>query len=344
MKRYLLSLLIIVGMFIITCGEKPPDEYYEGTPEDSAAIFALLDNNPELLLTIDGFIDTYIALQQDGIAWPLADSFFKGDSTTVKQQVDSCALQLSDSTRFTDLWFTKDTTCTVYIIDTFTVLSLMHYVERQTGYYFYNGDTMTDLDTVMVDPTAGDDDKEITGEGVRHIFFEPKKEADVDLETGDTVWVIIEPIEWELKKISYGAYYYPNRGGDIPTVGNVVLEASGGEPDTIVSSSSDSLPGHAMNRLRSIDSLLTYADGETLSIDVTIYTPTDVDSASFYASCNGAGRVELPRGSGDIVLTGSGIVNLYVEVVVDNGYVYVLPDKGYDATVWLIPINIGGTQ
>jgi hypothetical protein len=51
----------------------------------------------------------------------------------------------------------------------------------------------------------------------------------------------------------------------------------------------------------------------------------------------------LPGGSGGVLLTGSGIVNLYIEVINDLTYYYVVPDKGYDAAVWLIPINIGGT-
>ena len=344
MKRYLLSLLVIVGMFIITCGEKPPDEFYEGTPEDSAAIFALLNANAELLQTIDGFIDTYIFFAQGGISFAMGDSFFKGDSVITKQLVDSCALAFSDTARYTDLWFARDTTCTVYLFDTFTVISEMHFIERQEGHFFPGDDTTTILDSVAVIDTAGYYSKNITGEGTRHIFFEPVKEAEIDQETGDTIWVILQPITWELKKISYGAYYYPNRGGDAPVVSYVVLQSSGAGTDTIWASSSvDTFPGHAMNRLRSIDSLLTYTDGETLSVEVSIFTPTDPDSASYFASCDGANRVELPGGSGGVLLNGSGIVNLYIEVVNDLTYYYVVPDKGYDAAVWLIPINIGGT-
>jgi len=247
--------------------------------------------------------------------------------------------------RYTDLWFTRDTTCTVSLFDTFTVISEMHFIERQEGHFYYDGDTTTILDTVIVIDTAGYYSKNITGEGTRHIFFEPVKEAEIDQETGDTIWVIPQPIEWELKKISYGPYYYPNKGGDVPVVSYVVLQSSGAGPDTIWASSYiDTFPGHAMNRLRSIDSLLTYTDGDTLlSVEVSISIPTDPDSASYFVSCDGSNRVELPSGSGDVLLTGSGIVNLYIEVINDLGYYYVVPDRGYDATVWLIPINIGGT-
>jgi hypothetical protein len=346
MKKYLLSLLIVAGMLIITCGEEPPEKFYEGTPEDSAAIYALLDSFPELLNTIDGFIAIFTAVDQEDIEWGVNDSFFKGDSIMEKQLVDSCALALSDSSRFTDLWFTRDTSCTVYLRDTFTVIDSVHYSETQSGYYFYPpGDTMPVLDTVMVDQTPGYRAKTFTGEGERLIFFEPIRDPEIDMETGDTVWVIREPMEWVLKRISYGRYYYPNRGTEVPTITSVVLQAGDEDPDTIFPSSDvDTFPGHAMNRLRSIDSLLIYAADETLSIDVGIGLPLDGDSVSVFASCNGDTRVELRNGSGEIVLSGSGIVNLYIEMMNNDGYYYVTPDRGYIASVWLIPIKIGGTQ
>jgi len=346
MKKYLLSLLIVAGMLIITCGEEPPEKFYEGTPEDSVAIYALLDSFPELLETIDGFIAIFAAVDQAAIVWTVNDSFFKGDSTTVKQRVDSCALALSDSSRFTDLWFARDTTCTVYLRDTFTVIDSVHYSETHTGYYFYpSGDTTTILDTVMINQTPGYRAKTITGEGERLIFFEPIREQEIDMETGDTIWVIQEPMQWVLKRISYGRYYYPDRGVELPGIVNVVLQAGDEDPDTIFSSSDvDTFPGHAMNRLRSIDSLLTYAAGETLEIDVSIGAPDDGDSVSVFASCNGDTRVELGDGSGEIVLSGSGIVNLYIEMLYNEAYYYVTPDRGYIARVWLIPINIGGAQ
>jgi len=55
MKKSLLSLLMIVGMLLITCGNEPPEEFYNGTPEDSTAIQTLLDNNPELQVGTDMF-------------------------------------------------------------------------------------------------------------------------------------------------------------------------------------------------------------------------------------------------------------------------------------------------
>jgi hypothetical protein len=346
MKKYLLSLLITVGMLLITCGEEPPEEFYEGTPEDSAAIYALLEDYPKLLETINGFIETYTAVEDmEDIIWAVNDSFFKGDSIILQQLVDSSALLLTDSSRFTDLWFTKDTSCTVYLRDTFMVTAQFHYSELQSGYFFYPpGDTTTVLDTVMVNQTPGDTSKPITGEGERLIFFEPIRDPEID-SLGDTVWVIRDPMEWVLKRISYGNYYYPNRGAELPGITNVVLQVGDEVPDTIYASSSvDTFPGHAMNRLRSIDSLLTYAAGDTLEIDVAIGAPLDGDSVAVFASCNGDARVELADGSGEIVLSGSGIVNLYIEMIRIEAYFYITPDKGYVARVWLIPINLGGTQ
>lgn len=330
MKKSLLSLLMIVGISLITCGNEPPEEFYSGTPEDSTAIAGLLDDNSELLVGDDMFDPSYIAIALDTIEFPVADSYFRVDSTIIKQHVDSCGFDLTERNDNLDFWFAKDTTCTVYLYDTFSVTSLMHYDIKATGYYFYPaGDTTTILDTVFFDTTFGTYELPFTGNGYRIIFF------DYDETDG-----------WALKRISYGTYNFPASGTDIPAIDTIILTRGSGDADTIIYSSHDTLyTGHAMNRFLAIDSLLEFASGDT-TITVEIILPfggADPFLCSFFASCGGTDRVELPGGSGTLKLSGQGITNLYFETMLNDSYYYVQPQKEYKAQVWLVPVRIGGS-
>jgi len=344
MKRCLLSLLCMVGILLITCGNEPPEDFYTGTPEDSTAIHQLLNSNPDLLVTEDMFDSIYTVVDPGQTPWYGQDSFFRNDSTIIKQHIDSCALKLSSRSDTLDFWFAKDTTCTVKIIDTFTVISEVHYDTLYTGYYFWPPDTMNDLDTVIVDTVPGERTRNITGNGLRMIFFDPVRELVEDPETGDSVWAVSEPIEWQLKRISYGTYNFPAPGTDTPDIDTVFLERTNGDIDTIIASSYDTTyTGHVMNRFRSIDSLLQCRNGETLGVTVklSIYS-VNPDTCLFFASCAGANRVELDTDSMLIVSGTSGsIVNIYFEAVIkDMAYFYVQPEKEYTSQVWLLPVKI----
>ena len=345
MKRYLPGLLIIAGIFILTtCGNEPPAAFYDGTPEDSAAIFTLLTNNSDLTKTSDAFTDQYIALALAAVNFGISDSYFQGESTIVKQHADSCGLKLTDSTRFIDLWYAKDTTCTVTLFDTFTVFSKTHADFKYTGYYYYD-DTINKLDTVIVSATPFYDSVAITGNGSRLIFFEPLREAVEDPETGDTVMAIKEPMEWVLKRIAHGTYSYPNKGADgVPVIDQVILKSNITEKtDTIWATNYDTtFTGHAMNRFKSIDSLFEYAPGETLQVKVVGNALVPDTHCVFFASCNKANRAALPLGTGQVLLSGSGIVNLYIEMIAKDVYYYLTPEKPYNSTIWLISIKIGG--
>jgi hypothetical protein len=187
------------------------------------------------------------------------------------------------------------------------------------------------------------------GDGRRLIFFEPRRsetEYVVDEETGDTTYVIIEPFDWQLKRISYGSYYYPTRSTDSPTINRVIIQGAT-RIDTILSSSYDTTyTGHVMNRFRSVDSLLEFVAGDTVEISIEFDDPDNSQVARYYAVCasDTPTRVQLPTvaagGNGMLEITGQGIVNLYFEIVYNDSYHYVNPDKGYDATIWLIPVRV----
>lgn len=329
MKKSLLSLLIIVGMLLITCGNEPPDEFYNGTPEDSTAIQTLLDNNPELQVGSDMFDTTTILLDIPNVSFVVSDSYFRVDSTIIKQHVDMCGFHDIQRNLNYDFWFAKDTTCTVYMYDTFDVFSMMHWDARYTGYYFWQGDTGISLDTVIEDSTGGNDSLALTGNGYRIIFFD------------------YDGTDWDLKRISYGTYNFPAAGTDVPSIQEVKLLFDSGDRDSIIQSSYDTLyTGHVMNRFRALDSLLVidYADltaDSMLTLQTVLGFGTVTDTmVQWFASIGGENRVQLPAGVGPLKITGSGITNLYIECVVQSGYYYVLPRGEYQAQVWLVPVRI----
>ncbi len=364
MKKRLLGLLVIPVMCLVTCGNEPPEPFYEGTPEDDAQIDSILTHPSyaKLLNTIDGFVPTYIFLHDTLPELEIedADRIFRADSPLIKQHIDSCALSFVDTNRVYDRWYAKDTTCTVYLIDTFEILSNVHVDSMIIGHYDSlfigpTGDTNWVLDSIEVIIPTGDDayvSETIEGDGRRLIFLEPIRDSipTIDEETGDTLgYPVLEPFVWQLKRISYGTYYYPTRGTDVPAISRVILTA-GAQVDTIILSSTDTTyTGHVMNRFRHIDSLLQYSGVD--SIEVTIEVDDDAVSGvcTYYAVCAHGDttpeqRRQLPNvaggGAGYVPLSGQGIVNLYFEVVTRNSYYYVNPNIGYYAVVWLIPVRV----
>lgn len=372
MKRTILTLFIIVSMFIITCGNEPPEGFYEGTPEDSAAIALLLDENADLKVTEDMFVDMYTTLTQAPVEWYISDSFLRDNPTIEKQHCDSCALELTERNDVYDFWFAKDTTCTVYLFDTFDVMSLIHADVKYIGHYdipiidTITGETLTwGLGTIDTITTPYYASKDIGASGLRHIFFEPIRDTtyEIDEETGDTTYPFIEPLEWELKRISYGTYDFPGTGTDIPSIGQVVLHRGvSGENDTIIKSSYDTLltdttGQHVMNRFRGIDSLIVIDPSDLeqdsltgnylIDVEITLaFGTVDSSMVYFFASCGGSNRTELIAGTGKLIIEPGPdeITNLYFESVTRDAYYYVLPDKGYKAQVWLLPVRIGGSQ
>lgn len=359
MKRNLLCLLMSLFLLLITCGTEPHEEFYEGTPEDSTAIHELLNENAELLVTSDMFYEPYIPLTMGEVQFLEADSYFRGDSVIIKRHVDSCGLNLDSLRSKLDFWFAKDTTCTVYLFDTFAVMSQLHIDVTITGYYDNpitdpeTGETLGwRIGTGTIDSTPYYASTDMTGHGRRLIFFEPERETTptIDPETGDTTYAIIEPFNWLLRRISYATYYFPEVGPDAPAIAQVTLTRQDGTEETIISSSLDtSYTGHCMNRFRAIDSLLEFADGETLTVEVTLgFGTVTVDIAEFFAICGGTERVELPvpsggtGGVGQLVVHGNGITNLFFEVVTNEYYYYERPERDYIAQVWLVPVRING--
>ncbi|MEO0141747.1 MAG: hypothetical protein ABIL15_00120 [candidate division WOR-3 bacterium] len=337
-----LCLLSILALVFVSCGNEPPEEFYNGTPEDDSLINTLLNGYPEFLKTDDIFVKTYIAVTLDPVSFPVSDSYFKGESVIVKQHVDSLRDNVASSSRFKDLWYTKDTTCTVYLYDTLNVIREVHYDLLYKGYYFWQGDTGKKLDTVIVETGGGYYSYDtVTAEGLRHLYVEPVKEKVWDEESGDSVWKVKEPREWKLKRISYGNYGLPNRGASIPYISQVIVSSMNtGRIDTIWASNVDTIyQHHAMNRFCHIDSLLEYDNGDSLTITIVLGGTITSDLCSFFAVQDGK-KVHLPSGSGKIQITGSGVKNLIFEVIVNDGFYYVKPASPLLARFWLIPIRV----
>lgn len=362
MKRYIPYLLLIVSVLVINCGNEPPDEFFEGTPADDSLINGLLEANPLLLSTNKMFYPTYIPTSIDtGIEFIVVDQYYRTDDSIIKQHVDQCSYELTDTARFKDLWYAKDTTCTVYLWDTFTFIVNVHWDQRKIGLYdsfvvdTLTGDTLYRmLKTIRTDNTGGDVEMiGLAGEGLRHIFFDAKRSTVPEtLESGEVRYPVLDPREWELKRISYGSYYFPDRGAERPLMYRVILTL-GTRVDTISSSNTDTLyHGHVMNRFRHIDSLLEYTAAELANDSIRVvfsldpYLTDTAKSYSFYVTANDV-RKSGPAsgttaGSAYLNLAGlaAGIHNVYFEVVMNDAFEYVLPAKDYAATAWLVPIRI----
>ncbi|MGQ9464084.1 MAG: hypothetical protein ACUVQ4_00030 [bacterium] len=341
-KMKWLYICAIVALLFAGCGNEPPEAFYNGTPADDSAIGKLLDGHPEFLKTDDIFLNNYIPVVMDSVTFPVADSYFKSESVIVKQHVDRLRDTITASTRFKDLWYAKDTTCTVYLYDTFNLIKEVHYDKLYRGYYFWQGDTGRKLDTVIVKDTSGYYSYDtITVEGLRHLYVEPVKEKVWDEDLEDSVWKIKEPREWILKRISYGNYGLPNRGASIPYIYMLTITSQKtSRVDTIWATNNDTLyQHHAMGRFCHIDSLLEYSSGDSLSLAITLSGTITSDLCLFFAAQDGK-KVQLPDGSGKIGITGSGVKNLVVEVVVQDGFYYRKPASPLLARFWLIPIRV----
>ncbi len=349
MKRRFLSLFIIIGLFIlVNCGNEPPEDFYAGSTEDSIAITASLTAHPELLMTEDMFVTDWVPVAFGAVEFFDEDQYYRNIDSIVKQRVDMVKFSdLEEMTRYTDLWFARDTTCTVTLYDTFAVQCSLRYIERHIGYYFWQGDTGIELDTIIVSYDTGYDALDLDCVGKRVIFFDVTREPVWDEEEQETVMAVVEPREWILKRISYGNYEFPEPGSSVPQLAQVDLD-DGENTYTIVESSYDTLDtGHVMNRFRSIDSLLVFDNDDTLATELTVYTVVPGSLLVFLGSAGGGNRTEftgLHSGTGNLVVSGSGITNLYFEAVADEAFYYVVPRKDYAANVWLIPVNIGGAR
>ncbi|KPK62520.1 hypothetical protein AMJ83_10755 [candidate division WOR_3 bacterium SM23_42] len=349
MKRRFLGLLVIAGLCLMTCGNEPPPEFYEGTPEDDDKINDILDNDyPELLITDDQFMVQYSAITLPAVTFGTADSFFRVDSPLVKVDVDSIADIVDDMQRFKDLWYAKDTTCTVRLFDTFDVSGMIHVTTRYTAHYdlpvleYEIDSSQTPWETLSIDTTGWQigttdidatptyDSEDCTCEGLRYIFLEPARSGEE----------IIEPFEWILKRISYGIYGFPDRGAEIPRIDNVVFTVPGISADTVFVSNNDSLfTGHAMNRFKHIDSLLEYDSSTVLNVTVNLGGTILAADCVFFAS-SGDGWSQLANGVGTLTVAGSGITNLYFKVITRESYYYYFPNRGYFAIAWLIPVRV----
>jgi hypothetical protein len=356
MKRNLLILLVITALMMITCGNEPPANFYEGTPEDSAAIITELNAHADFLNTHDLCTATKCSVTTAAVSFPIGDSFYKADSPLVKQHITMLGDTVSVLTRYQDLWYAKDTTCTVYLFDTFTIISQYDWDKKYTGHYVFTVDTIIDstgthydtigviLTTVDIDSAGGSGEiTPVYAEGLRHLFLEPVRE--MTIEDGDTTYPLADPREWVLKRISYGNYYFPSEGAEYPSIYQVRLGHADGRVDTIRSVVTDTLfTGHAMNRLKHIDSLMQFTAGETLDVAILLGSVT-VDStvSLFFVSGNGY-RSKVVDGHGKFVVpaasSSTGIMNLVFEVILKDSYYYLVPAKDYLANAWLVPVIV----
>ncbi|UCG91557.1 MAG: hypothetical protein JSV97_10820 [candidate division WOR-3 bacterium] len=348
--------LIILSILLLSIScksakehEAPDDGFFEGTPEDSAAIMDILNNDyPELLITDEVFNDSLNAVALAAIEILQSELYFLADSPLIKQHVDSCGLGLMDAPleHYWDLWYAMDTTCVVFLRDMFNFYSLTHADVKIIAHYdsmvIIEDDTswmIGTVDTIIESYYAPE--RAFIGQGRRVMFFDVIREMEIDPETGDTVWAVVEPREWILKRVLYGTYYFPTAADDVPSIDRIILTRSTGVIDTIFSSVYDpDYNGHVMDRFRAIDSLLVYDNGDLLTVTVQLGGQVSAADCVFFVTVGDSARVNIVTAGNQIEVIGDGIANLYFEVVETSVYYYVNPEKDYKATMWLIPVRI----
>ncbi|MDH4212194.1 MAG: hypothetical protein OEV79_12190, partial [candidate division WOR-3 bacterium] len=323
----------------------------EGTPEDIAAIEAIFtDDYPELLIVDEIFNDSLNSVNLADVEILWSEMVFSVDSPLIKQHADSCGLRLNNTPLervWDDMWFTKDTACTVYYIDTFDFSSLAHADLQIVGHYdsvvISGADTIWMIGTVdTIDIHYYAEPQPAIGDGRRLIFFDVIREWIEDPQNpGDSVYAVVDPRQWFLSKLSYGSYYFPIRGADAPYIDRVILARQNGLADTILASNTDTTyTGHVMNRFRSIDSLLEYTSGDSIAVTVILGGQWVVDECSFFVTTGDGPRVNILSSGSTVELIGGGITNIYFEVVKNDVYYCVNPLVDYKATLWLIPVVI----
>jgi len=357
LRRYLFVAIVVLSIsMVVSCEEPewytqdPPPAFFEGTPEDSAAIVGILTNNyPELLITSEFFNDILDSVGLPAIEIYGSEMFFDVDSPLIKQHVDSCGLSLVNTPleHVWDLWFSKETTGTVYLLDTFDFSLSLHADQKIVAHYdsavVIGSDTswmIGTIDTFNVPYYA--ERLGLVGDGRRLILFDVVRDWIEDPEhPGDTVYAVLDPRQWFLSKLSYGRYCFPTVSSDIPGIDRIVFARQNGLNDTILSSCYDTLySGHVMNRFRAIDSLLEYTSGDSIMVTIILSGPLDESDCSFFMTIGDGARMNIAPAGSEVELAGDGITNIYVEVVANDFYYYVNPEKSYKATLWLIPVIV----
>lgn len=354
--KYLGMVVVAISFLSVSCEESewiendPPPAFFEGTPEDSAAIVSILtDDYPELLITDEIFNDSLNSVVVPDIEILLSEMTFSVDSPLIKQHVDSCGLRLNSTPleHVWDMWYSKDTACTVYLFDTFDFSSLAHADLKIIAHY--DSVVISGVDTILMIGTIDTSDmpyyatpQPAVGDGRRLMFFDVTREWIEDPQNpGDSVYAVVDPRQWFLSRLSYGRYFFPTFGTDIPSIDRVILTRQNGVADTILASNIDTTyTGHVMNRFRSIDSLLEYTSGDSLTVTVIMGGTPAVDECSFFVTTGDGPRVNIIPSSNTVELIGDGITNIYIEVVENDVYYYVNPLVSYKATLWLIPVVI----
>ncbi len=340
---------LALTLFIATCGTEPPPAMWSGTPEDSTEVDGLIAANASYFVS-DGFP---FAKDSMKLAKPLYDSMqrvpllervFGLDSVAVRYIADSLGLEMKRTSRNQRFQFTRDTTVTVTVFDSFEVDMNYHAAKVCSLFYFKDTCSISNpykpvLDSVNSWPANINLTKSFKRSVARtYLFFDSVGGA------------------WRLAKFTPTIINFPSVDS-APQINQVRFTLYGSTRiDTIRYSTTDNKL-KAMNILRPLDSVLTYKPGDSIQIFVrTDYDGQNAD-AGYYIFYGHLGSIHdhLEEDYGPLVgsiqyngifyvkFDTPGYKRLYVQVV-DTRSFYVSNQqntkKDFYSTIWVIPIRV----
>ncbi|HIE05807.1 MAG TPA: hypothetical protein EYP58_03295 [bacterium (Candidatus Stahlbacteria)] len=348
--------VLLVAIFLFQCTEEPPEEPYQGTAEDSAAIRSLIGEIDTVWLSATIFDEekkesdtlTFGAFDWDTVV-NVNDPLWKPDKEAITESVrikvhpKKFGRKVVDCTPETTLVFGIDTTCTVYLDYSFEGYVLLEIDELCSLFYRRDtaGDTfLVDLDTFVFVTVTEDFDKKLRGSSRQAIHFDKK----------DGVW--------QLERMSGITEYTPVIDSALPISKLIIKTAL--TSDTIYERQDPTLtpPRLGMNQLFLLDSLVTVSVDEevtfefitgigmALSIDplfwrIYIHLGTEriLDTAITKGYIEGNLSATFKH-----TFTDTGIKVLTFEALDANvGYYVGLaqePNYGHFSTIWRVPIRV----
>ncbi len=337
---FLVSLLLLM-----TCGTEPPPPLWGGTTDDSLAIEELIKSN-ETYYSTGNFNITKDSIKLNPTLYdtisrvPFMEQVFTTDSVALRYVPDLLGLTIDNSKtkRNKDFIFTRDTTCTVVIIDSFTFDLSCHVIKACSLIYFRDTCSPTNprkplIDSVKVVNVSFDHTKQFSrGVAKTYLFFDS---------VGGS---------WRFAKLSPTIINSPATDS-IPTVNNIkIYSLTSTRIDTVYyQTTNDSL--RAMNRLHPLDSVLTYRLGDSLKFEInTSYTTNEGGWFVFYGHYEDQHKqleqiVGTTTYNGYLYLkpTTPGYKRVYLQML-DTRSFYVPNTQNYKrdfySTIWVIPIKV----
>lgn len=339
--------ILTISLLLFTCGTEPPAPLWTGSKEDTTAVENLVTANESyyvssLFASTKDSIKLQYQLYIDTSRVPLMEKVFTVDSIAERYVPDLLGFKLDNSRRRQKLVFTRDTSCTVTIIDSFEASIEYHVAQLCSLFYFR--DTLPDtsaykplLDSVRRLSVSFDFTKSFKrGEAKTYLFF------DYDSATG-----------WTFEKMTPTVISFP-APESVPSVNDVkIYLINSTRIDTVFYSTTNNKL-KAMNLFRPLDSVLTFKTGDSVKIEVHTYY--GANEAGFYVFYGHYGTThkqledkwnsvppDFYNGTWYLKFDSPGNKRIYLQML-DTRSFYI-PNtqhakKDFYSTIWIIPVKV----